>query len=70
MAQVQDNGTRPIANASRTIRKMHETSYSISQVEALGIVWAVKHFTIYLYGNRCNVFTDHEAPKSFLTTPH
>ena len=39
-------------------------------MEALGVVWAVKHFRHYLYGNRCNVYTDHEALRALLNTPH
>ena len=30
---------------------------------------AVKHFRHYLYGNHCEVFTDHIALKSLLSTP-
>ena len=33
-------------------------------------MWAVKHFRHYLYGHRCTVYTDHEALKSLLNTPH
>lgn len=39
-------------------------------MEALGVVWAVKHFRHYLYGHHCDVLTDHEALKSLLNTPH
>ena len=30
----------------------------------------MKHFRHYLYGHKCEVFTDHEALKSLLNTPH
>lgn len=33
-------------------------------------MWAVKHFRTHLYGHECHVFTDHEALKSLLKTPH
>ena len=33
-------------------------------------MWAVKHFRAYLYGHPCTVYTDHEALKSLLNTPH
>ena len=57
LAQAQDDGTvRPIAYASRTVQK-HEANYGITKLEALGVVWAVKHFRIYLYGRRCDVYT-------------
>lgn len=32
-------------------------------------MWALKHFRAYLYGHRCEVYTDHEALKSLLNTP-
>ena len=40
------------------------------EMEALGVVWAVKHFRQYLYGHCCHVHTDHEALKSPLNSPH
>ena len=42
----------------------------MTELEALGVVCAVKHFKHYLYGHHCDVFTDHEALKSLLNTPH
>ena len=69
LSQEQPDGTvRPIAFASRTLQP-HEKNYGISELEALGVVWAVKHFRHYLYGHHCTVFTDHEALKSLLNTP-
>ncbi len=35
-------------------------------VEALGIVWPVKHYGHYLYSHHCDI-TDHEALESLLT---
>ena len=42
----------------------------MTELEALGVVWAVKHFRPYLYGHHCDVYTDHEALRSLLNTPH
>ena len=61
-----DKTIRPISFASRP----HERNYGISELEALGVVWAVRHFRHYLYGHQCTVYTDHEALKSLLNTPH
>ena len=49
----------PIAYASRTLQQ-HEANYGISELEALAVVWATKHFTVYLYGHPCDVYTDVE----------
>lgn len=68
LAQKMDGVTRPIAFASRTLEP-HERNYGVTELEALGVVWAVKHFRPYLYGHRCDVFTDHIALKSLLNTP-
>ena len=69
LSQEQPDGTiRPISFASRTLQP-HEKAYGISELEALGVVWAVKHYRHYLYGHHCTVFTDHEALKSLLNTP-
>ena len=54
---------------SRTLQP-HERNYGISGLEALGVVWAVKHFRHYIYGHSCTVLSDHEALKSLLNTPH
>ena len=59
---------RPIAFPSRTLQP-HERNYGISELEALGVVWAVKHFHHYLYGHLCTVYTDYEALKFLLNTP-
>ena len=69
LAQEQPDGSvRPIAYVSRSLQK-HECSYGITELEGLGVVWAVKHFRPYLYGHICVVYTDHEALKSLLNTP-
>ena len=70
LAQKQNDGlVRPVAYASRTLQS-HEQNYEVTELEALGVVWAVWHFRHYFYGHHCDVFTDHKALKSLLKTPH
>ena len=47
----------------------HKQNYGITELEGLGVVWAVKNFRPYLYGHKCTVYTDHEALKSLLNMP-
>ena len=63
-----DETIRPVAFVSRTLQP-HKKNYRISKLEALGVVWTVKHFRHYLYGHPYTVLTDHEALKSLLNTP-
>ena len=69
LAQRQDDHTiRPIAYASRSLQP-HEKKYGVTELEGLGVVWAIKHFRPYLYGHSCEVYTDHSALTSLLNTP-
>ena len=70
LAQKQEDGSvKPIAFASWTLQP-HEHNYGVTEMEVFGVVWAVKQFRHYLYSHRCTVFTDHEALRSLLNTPH
>lgn len=69
LAQKQEDGsTRPIAYARRSLQPQ-ERNYGITELESLGVVWAVKHFQPYLYGHSCEVYTNHLALTSLLNTP-
>ena len=72
LAQQQSDGkVHPIAYASRSLNP-HERNYGITELETLGLVWAVKTFRAYLLGHHCVVYTDHSACTSLLkqNTPH
>lgn len=58
-----------LRDLSRSLQS-HERNYAPTELEALGVVWAVRHFRQYLYGHTRHVFTDHEALKSLLNSPH
>ena len=69
LSQTQTDGTtHPVAYASRSLDK-HERNYGISELETLGLVWAVRYFRQYLLGHPCVVYTDHSACLSILNTP-
>ena len=69
LAQRQDDGlVKPVAYTSRSLQT-HEKNYGITELEGLAVVWAVKQFRHYLYGLKCQVYTDHEALKALLNTP-
>jgi len=70
LAQKDESGmVHPNAYTSRSLLPQ-EKNYGISEMEALGVVWAVKHFCHFLYGHKCDVYTDHKALKSLINTPH
>ncbi|CEF61546.2 Reverse transcriptase domain and Integrase,catalytic core domain and Ribonuclease H-like domain and AT hook-like family and Aspartic peptidase domain-containing protein [Strongyloides ratti] len=57
---------RPIAFASRTLKKA-ELMYAPVQLEALGLVFALKSFSPYIYGKRTTILTDQSSLLSLMT---
>ena len=55
-----------IAYASRQLKK-HENNYPTHDLELTAIVFALKTWRHYLYGETCQVFTDHKSLKYLLT---
>ena len=69
LSQQQDDGTiHPIAYASRSLDQ-HEKNYGVTELETLGLVWAVRYFRPYLLGHCTTVYTDHSACLSLLNHP-
>ncbi|PKU70915.1 hypothetical protein MA16_Dca021034 [Dendrobium catenatum] len=57
---------RVIAYASRQL-KNHERKYSTHDLELAAVVFSLKIWRYYLYGVRCEVFTNHQSLKYIFT---
>ncbi|TQD86597.1 hypothetical protein C1H46_027863 [Malus baccata] len=60
--------SRVIAYASRQL-KIHERNYPTHDFELAAIVFALKIWRHYLYGEKCKIFTDHKSLQ-YLFTQH
>lgn len=58
---------QPLAYASRVLNKA-ETNYSTTHLEALGVVWALKHFKDIIHGYDTRVRTGHAAVVELFNT--
>lgn len=58
LSQEQDGKDLPVAYTSRTLNKS-ESNYSATELECLAIVFGVKQFRPYLYGNKFIILSDH-----------
>ena len=54
------------AYASRQL-KPHEQNYSTHDLELATVVFALKIWQHYLYGEKCRIFTNHKSVKYLLT---
>ena len=61
--------SRPIAYASRSLTPA-ERHYGVTELEALAVVWALRHYRVYCLGYKTIVYTDHSALKSLLSSPN
>ena len=55
-----------IANASRQL-KPYEVKYLTHDLELATVIFALKIWRHYLYGDKCDIFTDHKSLKYFFT---
>ena len=61
LAQIDNHGNEQvIAYASRTLSP-REKNYTTMEKEALAVVFATKHFRVYLLGNKFKLITDNSA---------
>ena len=58
--QTEKNTDQPIAHFSRRL-KAPETRYTVTELECLAVVEAVRHFRVYLNGATFTVVTDHQS---------
>ncbi|ROT85906.1 hypothetical protein C7M84_004043 [Penaeus vannamei] len=66
LMQRHDGRYKPIAFASRKLNQA-ESNYSVTDLEALAVVWALKHFREIILGYNVHVLTDHRPLKYILT---
>lgn len=57
---------RVIAYASRQ-PKIYEKNYTTHDLELVAIIFALKIWRHYLYGEHCEIFTDHKSLKYIFT---
>ena len=57
--EMEDGSERPVKYASRTLNSA-EKNYARIEREGLAIVFAVKRVTLYLYGRKFKLVTDHQ----------
>ena len=55
-----------LAYASRQL-KLHEQNYPTHDLELVAVVFALKIWQYYLYGEKCRVYTNHKSLKYLLT---
>ena len=55
-----------VAYASRQM-KLHEQNYLTHDLESAAVVFALKIWRHYLYGEKCRILTDHKSLKYLLT---
>lgn len=67
LSQGEIGKDKPICFASRTLNKAEE-NYSASEKEMLAIIWALKVFRNYIYGQKFKIITDHQ-PLTFTLSP-
>ncbi|CAI5476226.1 unnamed protein product [Closterium sp. Yama58-4] len=68
LAQMKGEEEKVVAFASRSCNAA-EANYSSYEGEGLAVVWAVKHFRVYLQGRKFTLVTDHQPLLWLMQTP-
>ena len=55
-----------MAYSSRQL-KLHEQNYPTHDLELVAVIFALKIWRHYLYGEKCRIYTDHKSLKYLLT---
>jgi hypothetical protein len=66
LCQNVEGEEKPIAYASKHLTAS-ERKYTVSEREALAIVWGTKNFKSYFYGQPIVIYTDHKPLCTFKT---
>jgi len=67
LSQRFDEGERVISYASRQLDNA-ERRYTVLELEGLAVVWAIRYFHSYVFGQQFTIITDHRA-LAFLQSP-
>ena len=62
LTQEHEDGEHPVAYVSRVLTST-ERNYSVTEKEALAILWSMRKLRHYLEGYEFNVITDHSSLK-------
>ena len=62
LSQIQDGKERVIAYSSKSLNTA-ERNYCVTRKELWAVVYHVKHFRCYLYGQHFTIRTDHGSLK-------